>query len=358
MNPPFTVVDASKVLILSALVALTLSARRAGWLPVVALAASLASVQPADAGAICDLFRTDVPHVPRAVFIVSARKAPEVAGCCETVFGRRPAECFTADTRQLEVLHRNACGCTRRACWSELKASIDPSKPTVIFTHGSFITFDYFQRESPRTARWLECGAGRAMNVIFFAWPSDGCIPTCAAAVRVRERRARTYSFYLAELLRMLPPHEPGCPVVLASHSHGGEMVCATLHLLGGGAIGQKRLACPPPVQPRALLFAPAMDANDLDPGQSFDRALRATPAMAVIYSRKDIANRLYPLRRFLADQSLGKTGFRNSDAAVIGPLAGRVKNLDLTASIGCTHVWSAYLDRPGIARSLRSYFR
>ena len=351
--------DPPSVIVLSALTALVLWTRRtwAAGLMLAIAAASLAAPSTASAGLVSDLLRDDVPFVNRSVWIVSSRNAPNIADCCSTVFGHAAAECYRAPTGCLEVYRRDPCGCLHRRCFTDLLATIDPSKPTVIFTHGSFITWDYYQRECPRTAEWLERAAGRELNVIFFAWPSDGALPTCAAAVRVRERIARTYSFYMAELLRMLPPQQPGCPTVLASHSHGGEMMSATLHLLAGGAIGRKRLACPPSVRPRALLFAPAMDSNDFNPGQAFDRALCATPAMAIIYSDKDIANRLYPLRRPLAGLSIGRTGLRNCDARKIGPRARRVSNVDLTRSIGCTHIWAAYLDRDFIGRTLRPYF-
>ena len=315
---------------------------------------------PADAGvgAVIDSMRPPVPQTGNDTWVVSSRHAPPVLGCCETIRKDRCPLPFQAHAGYLEVYHRDGCGCLRRRSMADLLASLDPTVPTVVFTHGSFITFDYFVTESPRTATVLEQAAGRRINVVFFSWPSDGCIPACAAAVRIRERRARTYSFYLLELLRRLPPEGPGKPTIIASHSHGGEMLSATLHLLAGGAIGRRRAANPPPVRPRALLFAPAVDANDYNPGQAFDRALMATPAMAVVYSRQDIANMLYPLRRPLARASLGHTGLRRKDAIKIGPLAGRVSNMDVTSMIDVRHVWSEYLDHPQILCALRSYFQ
>ena len=304
------------------------------------------------------MFRSPVPHVPRETWIVSSRHAPQIDECCSVVCNSQRGRCYRAPIAALEVFRRDANGCLHRSNLDALRASLDPTRPTVLFTHGSFITFDYFAKESPRTAQYFECGAGRPLNCVFFTWPSDGCVPTCAAAVRIRERRARTNAFYLAELLHLVPPPQPGAPVVFASHSHGGEMVAATLHLLAGGTVAARRLGNPSPTRPRALLFAPAMDNNDFAPGQAFSRALYATPAMALVYSRKDVATTLYPLRRPLAGLALGRTGLTARQTAKIGPVANRVCNVDVTRSVGHQHVWSSYLSRPNVVTMVRSYFQ
>ena len=330
--------------------------------PAAVLLAGLFAVtsQASAGGALLDDFlKPPGRGVCRDTWIVSSRDAMQIENCCE-IFRNYSAtdRCFRAPACQLAVFHRTANGCLQRRSLTDLKTAMVPGRPTVVFIHGSFISFDFFAEQSPRTARYFECGAGQPLNVIFFTWPSDGALPTCAAAVRDRERRARTNSFYVAELLHYLPEAQAGAPLVLASHSHGGEMVSATLHLLGGGHVAGRHLACRAPVHPRSLMFAPAMDANDYNPGQAFDRALRMTPCMTIIYSRRDIATKVYPLRRLFSTRAMGHTGLTPRNAARVGPLAGRVRNLDVTPNIGCQHVWSAYLEHPEIIRAVSGTLR
>lgn len=326
----------------------------------------LLAANPSQAGDIGGpLVRMLTPDVPRAIgttWVVSTREAPQLDGCsnCRATFLNRDpvADCYRAPLARAQVFRRERCGQLTRCRLDDLKAALDPSRPTVIFIHGSFVSFDFFVAQSPQSQRYFECGAGRPLNVIFFTWPGDGCVPTCAAAVRIRERRARTNAFYLAELLRCT--ETPGCgqPTLLVSHSHGGEMVAATLHLIAGGRVAGRRLAYRPATRPRSLLFAPAMDSNDLNPGQAFDCALRATPAMAVVYSRKDVATSLYPLRRLGSPWALGHIGLTDRNVARIGPVARRVHNLNVTPIIGHRHQWGEYLTHPEIIAALRSYFR
>ena len=349
-------------LLAAAVLALVVKRRAAAVLLAIVALPVPPTCEAGEATPLINLFRDELTTPCRSTWIVSSRKSPQISTCREIFCNATcEQECYRAPVGSLQVFHRQSGGQMCRSNLGAMRAALDPSRPTVIFIHGSFVTLDYFVRQTPRTAAYLECGAGQPLNVIFFTWPSDGCIPACAAAVRSRERRARTNAFYVAELLRLLPPPAPGLPAnptILVSHSHGGEMVSATLHLLAGGHVAGKQLACPPSVRPRAVLFAPAMDSNDFNPGQSFDRALCATPAMALVYSRGDVATKLYPLRRLFSPRALGRTGLTDRNAAAIGPVSTRVHNVDVTNPIGHQHVWGAYLSNPHIVRMVGSYLR
>ncbi len=280
-------------------------------------------------------------------WVVSARCCKQQLECCQNCnFG---------------VYRFDGPGCGRHSSLEELFASLDPHTPVCFMVHGSFVRWDTMLRDSAGTYRWLRNAAPeKPVQMVFFTWPSDdtsNLIPDAIDTVDARRlgRLAELNAIYLAQLITRVPN---GNPISLIGHSHGARMVSATLHLLGGGTVEGRCFPRGPynHHRIRAVLAAAAMDHDWFNPGERYDLALGSAEAMMNVRNRHDVPLLFHPTHQLFASRALGRSGVTWLDQFRLGPDACRIAECDVTAMIGCRHVWPYYYREPGLACAIRNY--
>lgn len=309
---------------------------RIGLLLGVWILSAAASAQDADSSG------TPEPPVSR-YWVVSTRDGREVQG------GLAPAE--------FRVWRGTARGPAGECRLQDLKSALVPHAPVAVMVHGSFVEWKSVVRDALPTFCWLQGGSPTTpLNVILFSWPSDDTPQrNLAADVNLLGRRAGLQGMYLADLLSQIPPEHPVC---LIGHSHGGRVVVAALHLLGGGEVEGWRFGGGPSGghRIRAVLAAAAVDHQWLNPGEPYDRAPGRAERIVNLVNSEDLPLVIYPLRSAALSQAVARTGFTPEDRRAIGPTAGRLIDIDVTDLIQTRHTWANYYRQPEISGLLRPH--
>lgn len=256
------------------------------------------------------------------------------------------------------VTRARSGGLGQRVCFAELCRSLVPGVPICIYVHGSFVSPEEIGRQAEMTNRWLRSAScGQPLQVIDFVWPSYRpiIVPTVKLDVILLGRRAARNGWYLAELIRYLPPE---CPICLIGHSHGTRVIASALHLMGGGEV---QGVAHPHARPhgrliRAVFAASAVSHDWLNPGERYGRAPCAVSSLINLKNRHDAALLLYPLRRPFSGLSLGTVGFTRRDRDLIGRRSSKLLDCDVTELVKCGHLWPRYLRHRSLAWLIRNY--
>ncbi len=246
---------------------------------------------------------------------------------------------------------------------SDAEGFLDPSEnslPTTIFVHG------YGLRECEAvSAGWalyrrIECNqADRPHRFVIFSWPSNRIRGTRFRDLRTKAALCDVQSYYLASCLRDVGPE---VPIDLVGYSFGARVVTGALHLLAGGQVAGRSLPeinetdrplvedQPQPPR-RAVLIAPALDADWLAPGRRNGRALEEVRRVLIVRNPRDPAMKWYALldrrRRPRALGFSGPTG---------GVETGRVETINVSRSVGRDHDWFRYLRAPALNSRLSRF--
>jgi len=249
------------------------------------------------------------------------------------------------------------CGRMKRVSCSQMQSSLNPSAPTCIMVHGSYVGLDVAIKDANNTYGWLRNGSpGCPLNVIFFVWPSGKSeIGGLAFGVRRGGNRAAQNGIYLGHLIDRIPASSP---LSLMGHSHGARVVAASLHYRAGGRVhgvckgnrsGGKR--------PLRVVFAAAAINHDwLNPKNRYGRALTQVDSLLNIINRRDLALAAYPLATIDYRRSIAKTGLTRSDRKQLGCSACKVHELVASSVIGFRHTWPNYYGRPELAKIISPY--
>jgi hypothetical protein len=235
-----------------------------------------------------------------------------------------------------------------------LVQSLSPGVPVCFVMHGSFVDWETVCQDAQQTNAWLRAPRpDRPLHVVFVTWPSDDT-PKLMLPIDVAllGRRSSRHSFYLAELVSLIPDDHPIC---LIGHSHGARMVVSTLHVLGGGRVDDVAFGGGPYHQHRirAVLAAGAFDHHWLNPGQRYELAVQRPELIVNLQNRRDLALRFYPLHRPLTAPAAGRLGFPDVDRRRIGPLSQKLVDLDVTRFIRQGHIWPHYYSQPQLAQTI-----
>lgn len=257
------------------------------------------------------------------------------------------------------VLRYDKCAGYRQSSFDALRSGLVPGIPVCIVVHGSFMDLPSTFGEAQQTWHWLRsAGMGRQMQMIYVTWPSDRppVSLTLALDVNLLGRRAERNGFYLAELIRNIPPE---CPICLLGHSHGARVISSALHLMCGGSV---QGYCHPYARSagrriRVVFACAAMDHHWLNPGERYGRAVCNIECLLNLVNRRDPALALYPARLpLLARPSLGMVGLTSCDRRRMGPMGTRTFNIDVGPAIGLSHMWPNFYNDRGLAMLMRNY--
>ena len=232
--------------------------------------------------------------------------------------------------------------------------SLSPGVPVCFVMHGSFVDWPTVWSDARQTNAWLRRPyPDRPLHVVFLTWPSDDTpMLLFPVDVAILGRRASRYSFYLAELVSLVPDDHPIC---LIGHSHGARMVVSTLHILGGGQVEDIAFGGGPfhHHRIRAVLAAGAFDHHWLNPGQRYEQAIERPELILNLQNRRDIALGFYPLHRPLTAPAAGRIGFGDADRRLIGPAAQKLIDVDITRFVRRGHIWPNYYTEPQLAQAI-----
>ncbi|MCA8999845.1 MAG: hypothetical protein KDA80_22815 [Planctomycetaceae bacterium] len=255
----------------------------------------------------------------------------------------------------LDVFQRTPDRRFHRSSLDAMGCQLDPRVPVCIFAHGSYVTWESQLIDAEATYQRVSRACGCPIQMIFYTWPSDERVtPLIPADVRIHGLRAEFNGFYVAQLISRIPE---SCPVCLIGHSHGVRVCLAAMHLAGGGTLG----GCRPPCDMgcrryRLIMAAGAVNHNWLNPGQQYGCALNRVECALLFVNQKDIALIFYPLTGFRAHTAISKRGFSRQDVALIGPQAGKVRELNVSQLLGMKHNWHFYYRQPQIIGAMVPY--
>ena len=247
----------------------------------------------------------------------------------------------------------SGCGQLAQGDAGQFRAWLQPGVPVCLIAHGSLVTWESLMRDAGPIYRWLRNAApDRPIQIVFFTWPSDTPI-LCPSVDFIRlGLRAQFNAFYLAQVVAQIPPESP---VSYFGHSHGAALVAATLHLQAGGSIrGQCLGFADVPTRPcRVVFVAAAIERDWMGPGETFARTLWRADCLLNVYNSTDFALCFYPWRYPFSDAALGRKSFGGSDLRELGPLAGKIAEVDVSCMLGCGHMWENYYPWPQIASGI-----
>ncbi|MBI1312023.1 alpha/beta hydrolase [bacterium] len=234
--------------------------------------------------------------------------------------------------------------------------SLTPTDPVCFFVHGNLVTWQEAFQEGLQAASAMQAvaPAGSRLTFVMLTWQSDRVFLLPGVDVEIKAKRADTTGFYLAQLVRRLPPDQKVC---LVGHSHGARAVAGTLQLLGGGVVASRALPDEPatesPPRLRAVFLAGTLDHNSLEPGKTYDRVLTTAESVLNVRNSRDAILALYPLRLPFSESAIGRVGLKDREWSRLGSGQSRIQQIDVGHIIGSEHDWMAYFHHPVIATSL-----
>jgi hypothetical protein len=236
--------------------------------------------------------------------------------------------------------------------------SIRPDRPVCFVVHGSYNWWGDVMAESRRIHRWIRSAAPQSpIQVVIFTWPSDGNMPYIFPVdIAILGRKSAAHGAYLATIITQLPS---GQPISIVGHSHGARTAVAALHVLGGGRLEQGQAlpsGHPVPSHLRAVLLAAAIDHDWLNPGDRYGQALLIPEKVLLMRNSRDATLGIYPLRTGIGERALGRGGLGADDRSALGPLGGKVVEMDVARFADWHHGFANYHERPELAAAIRPY--
>ncbi len=225
--------------------------------------------------------------------------------------------------------------------------------PTVIYVHGNRVEpgEDIYRGMKVYRSLVRARSADQPLRFIIWSWPSTP-IKGPIKDVYVKAARTQPAGWQLAWFLDQLPED---ADVAILGYSFGARVVSGSLHLLGGGHLGNLQLAerVHPERKPvRVGLIAPAYDADWLQPGHFHSRAISQMEELMLVTNQRDPAMRLY---HFSVERgrihALGKEGI--AQPYRMGSANRKIRRIDVTDTVGRSHALGDYLAASGQMRTL-----
>jgi hypothetical protein len=236
--------------------------------------------------------------------------------------------------------------------WHNLQKSENALRQTLIYVHGNRVSVGYDAAEGIAVYESLiNARAEREpVRYIIWSWPSSQ-IPGLIKDYQVKAVRTNPVAWQLAWFMDQLPVETP---LALMGYSFGARAVSGSMHILGGGSIGNLKLderVHPHRPATRVALMAAAFDADWLLPGEVHQKAITQIERMVVVTNHHDPAMKYFKLSTKIGStDALGLKGIPQVDK--LGTASKRIQHLDVTAEVGRSHVIYDYLaDTPKMNR-------
>ncbi|MEM6980652.1 MAG: hypothetical protein AAF539_13400 [Planctomycetota bacterium] len=247
----------------------------------------------------------------------------------------------------LRIYRLDRCGSKRRATLDDYLATMDPSRPRIVYVHGN-------RREADRAiSRGLEvyrelsrkCQSAIPIDWVIWSWPSDK-EKFIIGDARIKADQSDTQGLYLGWLLRHHAHLQQS--TALIGFSFGARVVSGGLHTLAGGCLKGRTLPGQPVVDAGfdVGFLAPAMQSNSLRRGGRLSLAVQNMDSLVMLYNHRDFLLKNYWLVTRVRDSTaLGYSGpVRFAPRADGSSLPVRAK--DCAATVGLAHSEKEYYQR------------
>ncbi len=267
-----------------------------------------------------------------------------VGGCCD------PA--VLADGVQIESYQAtDESGC-RQWQVSNLGGVVaaDSSVSTVIFVHGNRLTnWDAKCEGLAAYRRIVRQSDAAPIRFVIFSWPAAQ-ISGPLKDVRAKAARTRPAGCQLAWFVDQLPAETP---ITMVGFSFGARIVTGSLHILGGGSLGNMGLAELQHSNRRpanVVLLAAALNSDWLCPGRYHGQAMGMVNQMVLVNNCEDRAMKLYHFSATCGrPQALGFCG-----PTCVDPVAAsKIVELNVSRYVGSEHDLFCYLSAPGVTSEI-----
>ncbi|WP_425616911.1 hypothetical protein NA78x_000574 [Anatilimnocola sp. NA78] len=283
---------------------------------------------------------------------------PELKTCCQTFRVREQDQVWVISSRHL--------GCNTKATADSLQAflyekGVWQPKPiaefyatdsaevvTTAYVHGNRIDAGLSRADGLAVYFQLigKYDHQRAVRFVIYSWASDQ-IKGQLKDVRYKAGRADEEAFHVARFLGRI---DNRVPIGVIGYSYGARILLGSMHLLGGGSFGGRKLERPSQGQAiRAALWAAAEHNTWPLPGHAHGQALPMADEWLITVNCCDPA-----LRRYAAvDKCASPTalGFAGLGGGLPTPLNERVKLMNVSNIVGGSHEMRLYLYAPAIAQ-------
>jgi hypothetical protein len=218
-------------------------------------------------------------------------------------------------------------------------------RTSVFLMHGYGYGYRDAIEEAVKVRAQLEQADGLPPETLFivFDWPSERELRDFYSDLNEKSKRTRIASYHLARFLQEAPA---GSQICLFGQSDGGRLALTTMHLLSGAVLpaifgepAAQLSAGRPDLRFRCVIVDAAAGHNWLNPGDRLDQALPSCEALYNIYNTGDVVLMLFILGRFTGFRpAIGRVGLTSHDMKALGPLSGRVEQIDLRPRVGFSH--------------------
>jgi hypothetical protein len=237
-------------------------------------------------------------------------------------------------------------------------------RPVVVLVHGNAYDYRRSLKEAVEVRALLEAAGGFAPDALFvvFDWPSERVSRRLVPDLNEKARRSRITGYHLARFLQAAPP---GARLCLMGQSDGGRVVLTATHLLSGAELpamlGEPTMQLETgrrDLRIRCVVLEAAAAHNWLNPGERLDQALPMSEALLNLRNHKDYALSVYALGQFTGMRgALGSVGLTHTDRKRLGPLMGKVEEINHHQESGIRHtLFTEALTFPEIAPRIAAY--
>ena len=237
-------------------------------------------------------------------------------------------------------------------------------RPVVILIHGNGYAYRDAIEEGIKVRSQLEALGGLTPDALFviFDWPSERSLRDIIVDLNEKARRSQVASYHLARILQSAPFQSRLC---LIGQSDGGRIVLTTTHLLSGAEL--PRFLREPSAQLmtgrrdlriRCVALDAAAAHDWFVPNGRLGQAVPTCEALLNLPNRRDYALAVYTFGRYTGNGgALGRVGFSWLDRRRLGPLMGKVEEIDHHRDSGIKHTsFPQALTYPVVSRRIAAY--
>jgi hypothetical protein len=276
---------------------------------------------------------------------------------CEQVMGSSPWPCLAVNRID------EASGSLVRVDPGSLLSSM-AGRPTVFLIHGNGYDDTQSIMEGLFVRDLLAAAGGLPEGALFVIvdWPSERTLRSLVKDLNEKARRSRIASYHFARFLELAPAESMIC---LMGQSDGARVALTTMHLLSGEELrrflnepGAQLDSGRPDLRLRCVALEAATGHNWLNPGERQEGVLPNCEALLNLWNDRDFALRVFVFGSYTGLQpALGEVGLTRRDRRKLGPLVGRVEDIDHHSLSGRDHtLYTKALTFPYVAQRIAAY--
>lgn len=231
-------------------------------------------------------------------------------------------------------------GGSNRVSMEEFAAASEPGVTTVVWVHGNNTNEQLAISDGRKAYELLRrCGDRRPIRFVIWSWSSNRVkLLRPKLDAKIKLGITDTEAPKLARFVDTIPGD---CHVSLMGFSFGARVVSGALHMLDGGSLRGRSLACrlnPNRVPMNGVLIAGALNSCDILPGMAHGRAVNVTARLTITFNPGDRLLKQYP--KVANSSALGTTGV---SIGRFGEESWKVHQTNVSGYVRKRHMLAAY---------------